>query len=58
MERTGAKIISGKHIPKTIDAIRIGERYLDPADVRLRFLDSAALGIAFTVIVILFTHLF
>ena len=56
MEKSVEKTISGKNVPTTITAIKIGERYLDPTYVKLKLLDNAAIGIGIFVMVILFTH--
>ncbi len=57
MEKSVTKTMSGKHVPTTITAIKIGERYLDPTYVKLKLLDYAAMGIGIFVMGILFTHL-
>ena len=56
MEKSVVKTMSGKNVPTTITAIKIGERYLDPTYVKLKLLDNAAIGIGIFVMVILFTH--
>ena len=58
MKKSVLRTISGKTIPATITAVKIGERYLDPTYVRLMLLDNAALGIGILVMALLFTHLF
>ena len=45
MGRSGMKNLCGKPIPKTIDAIRFGKRYLDPDDLKQKCLDAATLGL-------------
>ncbi|WP_158589505.1 hypothetical protein [Butyrivibrio sp. CB08] len=57
MEKSVAKTMSGKHVPATITAVKIGERYLDPMYVKLKIFDYAAMGIGIFVMGILFTHL-
>ena len=44
MTGSGMKTVAGKPVPKTIDAIKFGKRYLDPKDLRLRFLDAVSIG--------------
>jgi hypothetical protein len=58
MDKSGMKTMGGKYIPTTIDAIKFGKRYLDPADFRLKCLDIASLGIVIGGLVISFVCLF
>ncbi len=58
MDRSDMKTICRKPSPRTIDAIRFGRKYLDPADLRLRCIDAASVGLAITGMAFLIIRLF
>ncbi len=58
MDRSGMKTVGGKPVPKTIDAIKFGKRYLDPNDSRLRLIDIVSVGIVAAWLITYFIFVF